>query len=79
MLLYQVGVGFRVGKCSKSIFFQWTTIKSNYFSIFRQYFADQRNGEDNEGPIIEGIATMNLFICLVSRYFDQTDLVDCDD
>jgi len=48
-------------------------------SFIRQYFADQRNGEDNEGPIIEGIATMNLFICLVSRYFDQTDLVDCDD
>ena len=53
--------------------------KSNYFLIFRQYYADQRNGEDKEGPIIEGIATMNLFICLVSRYFDQTDLVDCDD
>lgn len=24
------------------------------------------------------LAAVNLFICLVARYFDQTDLVDCD-
>ena len=27
----------------------------------------------------EDIAAMNLFICLVARYFDQGDLVDTDE
>merc|ERR1719239_1304890 len=47
-------------------------------SLIRQYLAAQRE-KGKEGSSDEGIATMNLFICLVSRYFDQTDLVDCDD
>jgi len=47
-------------------------------SLIRQYLADQREKE-KEGSSDESIATMNLFICLVSRYFDQTDLVDCDE
>jgi len=47
-------------------------------SVIRQYLVDQRVGE-KQILSDEGIATMNLFICLVSRYFDQTDLVDCDD
>ena len=42
--------------------------------------ADQKKvKEEEETKADEGIATMNLFICLVSRYFDQTDLVDCDE
>ena len=45
-------------------------------SKLRQYLADQRV---KEGLSDDSIATMNLFICLVSRYFDQTDLVDCDE
>jgi len=47
-------------------------------SFIRQYLVDQ-GVKEKEGSSDEGIATMNLFICLVSRYFDQTDLVDCDD
>lgn len=47
-------------------------------SVIRQYLVDQRV-EEKQILSDEGIATMNLFICLVSRYFDQTDLVDCDD
>jgi len=47
-------------------------------SLIRQYLADQREKE-KEGSSDESIAAMNLFICLVSRYFDQTDLVDCDE
>ena len=44
-------------------------------SFIREYLAQQRTEDVTDG----GIATMNLFICLVSRYFDQTDLVDCDE
>ena len=45
-------------------------------SKLRQYLVNLR---EKEGSSDESIATMNLFICLVSRYFDQTDLVDCDE
>jgi len=47
-------------------------------SLIRQYLVNRREKE-KEGSSDESIATMNLFICLVSRYFDQTDLVDCDE
>lgn len=49
----------------------YNTFKIKGFKIFQHiYFFPQESPEDPR------LVPLNLFICLVSRYFDQTDLAD---
>ena len=46
---------------------------------FRQQIANKEGIVNLQGEPNEDIAALNLFICLVAKYFDQGDLADEDD